>query len=157
MLLSTSCFFFIMRKQQRYLQLSAEHHSYLTKLLAKGTLNARVARRASALLGLHQDTDLKTLAASFGVVYQTVGSWRDQYFQSGLDFLTDKPRPGRPNFFDGVDRAKITSLACSEAPAGRAKWSLRLLADKAVELELVEQISYCKVREILKKTNSSRT
>lgn len=142
-----------MRKQLRYLQLSDEHHSYLTNLLAKGTINARVARRASALLGLHQGTELKKLADSSGVVYQTVASWRDQYFESGLDFLHDKPRPGRPNFFDGIDRAKITSLACSEAPAGRAKWSLRLLADKAVELELVEHISYCKVREILKKTN----
>ena len=146
-----------MRKQQRYLQLSDEHLSYLTNLLAKGTLNARVARRASALLGLHQGTDLKKLAASSGVVYQTVASWRNRYFESGLDFLHDQPRPGRPDFFDGLARAKITSLACSEAPAGRAKWSLPLLAEKAVELELVEQISYCQVREILKKTNSSRT
>jgi transposase len=142
-----------MRKQQQFLQLSQEHHSYLTNLLAKGTLNARVARRASALLQLHQGSELNKIAGSLGVVYQTVAAWRDQYFESGLDFLSDKPRPGRPVFFDGIDRAKITSLACSEAPAGHAKWSLRLLAEKAVELALVEEISYSKVRAILKKTN----
>jgi len=142
-----------MRKQQQYLQLRVEDHSYLTNVLAKGTLNARVARRASALLQLHQGGDLNKIAAALGVVYQTVADWRDKYFEMGLDFLQDKPRPGRPNFIDGIDRAKITSLACSDAPDGYAKWNLRLLADKAVELNLVEQISYSKVREILKKTN----
>ena len=142
-----------MRKQQLYLQLSEDHHSYLTNLLAKGTLNARVARRASALLQLHQGLELNKIASNLGVVYQTVSDWRDKYFQSGVDFLEDKPRTGRPSFFDGVDRAKISSLACSDAPTGHAQWSLRLLADKAVELELVERISYSKVREILKKTS----
>lgn len=145
-----------MRKQQRYLQLSDEHHSYLTNFLAKGNVNVRAARRASALLQLHQGTDLNKIAATLGVVYQTVADWRNKYFESGLDFLQDKSRPGRPIFFDGIDSAKITSLACSDAPQGHAKWSLRLLADKAVELQLVEQISYSKVREILKKTSYSR-
>ena len=60
---------------------------------------------------------------------------------------------GRPITFDGVTRAKITALACSETPTGHAHWSLRLIADKAVELELVEQISKSKVRSILKKTS----
>ena len=145
-----------MRKQQQYLQLSEEHHSYLTNLLAKGTINARVARRASALLQLHQGLGLNKISTSLGVVYQTIAEWRDKYLKSGLTFLTDQPRPGRPNFFDGLERAQITSLACSETPSGYAKWSLRLLADKAVELKLVEQISPSKVREILKKTRSSR-
>lgn len=142
-----------MRKQHRYLQLSEEDQSYLTSILAKGTLQARVARRASALLQLHQGLELDKIAASLGVVRQTVADWRDKYFQNGLDFLTDKTRTGRPVVFDGIERAKITALACSESPAGRAKWSLRLLADKAVELALVEAISYSKVRQILKKMN----
>lgn len=141
-----------MRKQHQFLQLSEEHRRSLTTILAKGTLNARVARRASALLQLHQGLELKKIAANLGVVYQTIASWRDKYFQSRLDFLLDKPRVGRPPFFDGLERAKITALACSDVPEGHAKWSLRLLADKAVELSLVEQISPSKVREILKKT-----
>lgn len=142
-----------MRKQRQYLQLSDEHHRFLTTFLAKGMLNARVARRVSALLQLHQGLDLNKIAASLGVVYQTVAEWRDKYFQNGLDFLTDKKRPGRPVKFDGEERAKITALACSQAPQGRGRWTLQLLADKAVELELVESISPSKVEEILKKTN----
>jgi len=67
--------------------------------------------------------------------------------------LIDEPRTGRPIRIDGTMRAKITALACSETPDGRAKWSLQLLADKAVELELVETISPSKVRQILKKTS----
>lgn len=140
-----------MRKQRQYLQLTDEHHSYLTNLLTKGMLNARVARRVSGLLQLYQGAELNKIATSLGVVYQTVAEWRDKYYATGLDFLTDQKRPGRPLKFNGEERAKITALACSETPAGRAKWSLQLLADKAVELELVESISPSKVEEILKK------
>ena len=57
---------------------------------------------------------------------------------------------------DGQQRAKITALACSEPPEGYGQWSLRLLADKAVELGYVEEISHTAVRKILKKTNSNR-
>ncbi len=142
-----------MRRQQHYLQLTDEHHSYLTKVLSKGSLNARVARRATALLWLHQGLELNKIAASLGIVYQTVADWRDKYFENGLDFLTDKKRSGRPRFFAGEVRAKVTALACSDTPDGRAKWSLRLLADKMVELQLCESISHTQVQHILKKTS----
>jgi len=69
--------------------------------------------------------------------------------------LNDKPRPGRPIGLSGEDRAKITALACSDPPAGYARWSLRLLADKVVELEIVESISFKQVGNILKKMNCS--
>ena len=83
--------------------------------------------------------------------------WATNYKTSGLSFLNDKPRSGRPIKFDGKDRAKITALACSEAPDGHAQWSLRLLADRLVELEMVETISYCSVGLILKKMNFNHT
>ena len=143
----------MMRKQQRFLQLSDEHHSYLTTLLTKGTLNARVARRASALLQLHQGADLNKIAAVLGVVYQTIADWRDKYFENGLDFLSDKARTGRPPVFDGDVRAKVTALACSDTPDGRAHWSLRLLADKMIELDYCHSISHSQVQKILKKTS----
>ncbi len=136
-----------------HLQLSEQHFDSLTTLLAKGSLKARVARRASALLQLHRGATLEAVAQSLGVVYQSVADWRDKYLENGLDFLQDRPRTGRPIVFDGTERAKLTALACSEVPVGYAKWSLRLLADKAVQLELVEQVSYSKVRQILKKTS----
>lgn len=142
-----------MKKQQKFLQLTAEHNSYLTSLMTKGSLNVRVARRISGLLQLNQGFNLNRIAKALGVAYQTVAVWRNRYRSNGLDFLQDKKRPGRPIVFDGEQRAKVTALACSETPDGRAKWSLQLLADKAVELELVETISPSKVRELLKKMN----
>ncbi len=142
-----------MKKQQEFLQLTAEHHSYLTSLMTKGSLNVRVARRISGLLQLNQGLNLNRIAKSLGVTYQTVAVWRNKYRSNGLDFLRDKARSGRPIVFDGEQRAKVTALACSDTPDGRAKWSLQLLADKAVELKLVESISPSKVREVLKKTN----
>ena len=142
-----------MKKQQELLQLTAEDNSYLTNLMSKGSLNGRVARRISGLLQLNQGLNLNRIAESLGVAYQTVAVWRNKYRATGLDFLQDKQRLGRPLVFDGEQRAKVTALACSETPAGRAQWSLQLLADKAVELELVETISPSKVRELLKKMN----
>jgi len=69
-----------------------------------------------------------------------------------------RPRPSRqvhPRKLDGVQEAHLVALACSPAPKGRARWSLRLLADKLVELEVVDDVSYETVRQTLKKTNSS--
>lgn len=80
-----------------------------------------------------------------------------KYLTNGLDFLCDQPRSGRPVAIDGEQRAKIIAPACSDTPLGRAKWSLRLLAEKIVELEFCEEISHTQVSKILKKTNYSRT
>ena len=80
-----------------------------------------------------------------------------RYREGDIDnALNEKQRPGAPRTFDGKAKAKITALACSTPPEGTARWSLRLLADKAVELNIVEDISYWSIREILKKTNLNR-
>ena len=71
--------------------------------------------------------------------------------------LNEKRRPGAPRKFKGRDKAKITALACSTPPEGHSRWSLNLLADKAVELKIVDEISHISVHRILKKTNSNRT
>jgi len=144
-----------MKKQ--HLTLSETHYNYLTELLSKGQTKARVIRRATALLQLHQGATLQKTAETLGVNYNTVSVWRNNYLGGGLDFLADLPRSGRPITFDGEQRAKITALACSDTPDGRAKWSLQLLADKAVELEFCQSISPSKVREMLKKTLFNRT
>jgi hypothetical protein len=76
--------------------------------------------------------------------------------QEGLEAASfDKPRSGKPPTIDGTQRAKITALACSPAPIGHARWTLRLLADKAVQLGFVDTISHNAVKGILKKTASS--
>jgi hypothetical protein len=73
----------------------------------------------------------------------------------GLKCLDDAPRSGRPTVFDGVQRAKISALATSDVPQGYARWSLRLLAEKAVESGICDDVSYTFVGDVLKKTNSS--
>lgn len=139
--------------KKEHLKLTETDHQYLTAISSKGQIKARVLRRAMALLQLNQGATLQKVAETLGIDDNTVALWRNKYLQDGLNFLTDLPRSGRPIVFDGEDRAKITALACSDTPDGRAKWSLQLLADKAVELELVETISPSKVRQMLKKTN----
>jgi transposase len=144
-----------MKKQ--HLTLSETDERYLREFISKGQARARVVRRAMALLQLHQGSTLQAVAETLQVEHWTVSRWRNHYRTSGLEFLQDKARSGRPPAIDGAQRAQITALACSETPAGRAKWSLRLLAEKVVELEFCESISHTQVGTILKKTNFSRT
>ena len=136
---------------KQHVILSETDKQFLEELLSKGSLKVRKQKRATALLELNRGKTLVSVCETLGVSYPTVLSWRDAYQQSGLLSLDDKPRSGRPIEISGEQRAKITALACSEAPEGHAKWSLRLLADKAVELEFCEHISYGHVRKILKK------
>lgn len=97
------------------------------------------------------------VATTVAVTQQTASTWAKKYQETDLAMLTDKPRPDRPTIIDGLQRAKITALACSDPPEGYARWSLRLLAEKAIELEYVEAISYGEVRRTLRKSNSSPT
>jgi len=143
-----------MKKQ--HLKLTEADERYLTEFISKGQAKARVVRRAAALLQLNQGATIQAVAETLKAEHWTVSRWRNSYLESGLDFLQDKWRVGRPIKIDGEQRAKITALACSETPAGRAKWSLRLLADKIIELQMCENISHTEVGKILKKTNYSR-
>jgi putative transposase len=147
----------ILNMTQHSFQLSPADKASLIRLLRKGSLETKVFKRATALLELDRGQPLTGIAATLNVTYKTVGNWRDSYTAQGLAMLSDKPRSGRPLKIDGVQRAHITALACSTPPEGHSRWSLRLLADKAVELDLVEAISHDHVGTILKKTNSSRT
>jgi putative transposase len=89
---------------------------------------------------------------------QTIFNIKRRFLSQGLDAaLYDRPRSGKPPKINGTARARITALACSKAPAGHARWTLRLLADKAVEFGFCESISHETVKEVLKKTGSSHT
>jgi transposase len=142
---------------KQHITLRDDDRATLERLLSAGTLSARKFKRATGLLELDRGKTLQDVAATLHVHYTTVATWRDAYTASGLDCLEEAPRSGRPVEIDGTLRAKMTALACSDAPEGHARWSLRLLADKAVESGLCEHLSHTLVRDILKKTNSSRT
>jgi len=140
-----------MKKQ--HVQLSDADRAYLEALISKGELSAKIYRRALGLLELDRGQTYTAVSKILKVTIPTLSGWAAKYQEGGLQALQDQPREGRPIEIDGEQRAKITALACSEPPEGYARWSLRLLADKAVELEYCEHISHTEVREILKKTN----
>src|SRR5688500_1385259 len=108
---------------KQHIILSDDDRLTLERLLSHGTLSARKFKRATALLELDRGKTLVEVAATLQVTYPTVSAWRDGYTATGLSCLDDAPRSGRPIEVDGHQRAKITALACSDAPEGHARWS----------------------------------
>jgi transposase len=142
-----------MGRQKVYrVELSEEQQKRLETLGNKGINKARVIKRGQILLMAHHARSDEAIGEALNISVQTVKSIRKKFAKGGLEAaLYDAARPGRPYKFDGKDRAAITSLACSKAPKGYAKWSVRLIADKAVELNIVEGIAWSTVHYILKK------
>lgn len=137
--------------------LTATDRTYLINLLSRGTLPVKTFKRATALLEVNRGKTQVAVAQTLGVCYQSVNNWCREYKTKGLKMLEDAPRSGRPVEIDGGERAKITALACSTPPEGHARWSLRLLADRVVELGYCDHLSHNHAGKILKKTNSSHT
>jgi len=137
---------------KHHLTLSDTDRATLERLLSHGTLTARKFKRATALLELDRRKTLREVARTLQVTYPTVAAWRDGYNATGLTCLDDAPRAGRPIEIDGTQRAKITALACSDAPEGHDRWTLRLLAEKVVEAGLCDHLSHTFVGNVLKKT-----
>lgn len=135
------------------MRLSTAERNYLQELVCKNSLSVKVYKRSQALLALDQGQSIQAVATQVQVSYPTVSSWRNGYKESGLSMLYDKHRSGRPIEIDGGQRAKITALACSSAPEGHSRWSLRLLADKVVELAYCPHLSATYVGKLLKKTS----
>jgi transposase len=135
-----------------HLQLSESERIGLERLVAKGEMKVRELKRALALLALERGESLERVAAHQQVTNTTVAAWRDRFKREGLQGLHDHARSGRPVQIDGSQRAKVTALACREAPEGHGRWTLRLLAEKIVELDYCESISHTQVAQILKKT-----
>ncbi len=143
-----------MARQTEYIQLSKEEHAFLKTLFSGGNGSNRKHNRARILDLLAKQTPPPKIAHLLGCSLMTVYHIKRRFLAEGVESaLSEKPRSGKPISISGEARARITALACSDAPEGHARWTLRLLADKAVELELVEAISHNHVRQILKKTS----
>src|SRR4051794_6776299 len=152
--------------QKRYLvTLTAEERRDLAKLVSAGRRSARTLTRARILLKADQADggpawDDAAIAEALGCGHRTVERVRQRFVERGPDAaLAHKPqdRPSRERKFDGAAEARLIALACSEPPKGRARWTLKLLADRLVELEVFEAVSDETVRRVLKKTSLSRT
>jgi putative transposase len=142
-------------------KLSADERTYLDRMIRAGSAPARVQARARILLladrsqGGHMSDD--EVAQVLRVHPRTVYNTRRRYRQEGLDSaLYEKPRPGQPPKITGDVEAALIVLACSDPPDGCDRWTLNLLANKLIELELVESISPVAVYKRLKKTLYSR-
>jgi putative transposase len=142
-----------MKKQ--HVKLTAEDNLSLQKLLSKGKLKVRVQKRATALQMLDKGMSYQEVKGYINVSHISLSKWAKRYQSEGLEMLYDKPRSGRPIGLSGEERAKVTALACTVPPEGYARWSLRLLSDRLVELDIVDSISHTEVGRILKKMNFS--
>jgi len=144
--------------------LSQTERDDLKRLIAAGTAPARKLTHARILLKADQSPEGPSwvderVAEAVETSQPTVSRVRKQYFEEGVEAAINRRAPNRlyHRKLDGEQEARLVALACGEPPEGRARWSLRLLADKLVELEIVEEVSYQTVRRTLKKTNSSPT
>ena len=147
-----------MTRKAQPVTLSSNETRSLKNILTRGTTSARTLSRARILDLLHRRQQPADIATVLQVTPQTVYNVKRRYLAGGLQVaLFDQPRSGRPIEIDGKQRAHITALACSTPPEGRARWTLRLLADKVVELGHCPRLSHTAARQILKKTNFDRT
>ena len=125
----------------------------MTKILSRGKSSAREQTRARILDLLYRKEHPLEIAKVLKISPATVYNVQGRYLAEGLEAaLQDKPRSGKPPTITGEQKARLTALACSDAPEGHARWTLRLLADKSVEQGFVETISHMEVGRILKKT-----
>ena len=149
-----------MSQKSHKVRLNKKERKYLQAIVQTGADKARKITRCRVLLladGPKSKTD-EQISDSLDVCLATVFNIRRRYCRDGLEAaINERPRSGQPPKFNGKPAARITAIACSTPPDGRARWSLRLLADRVIELDIVESISHQSVSNILKKTNSSRT
>jgi len=143
-------------------ELTTEERSQLNAVVQADRMAAYKRRHAQMLLAVDQgvagpamkDADV---AAAFGCTPKTVERLRQRCVEHGLDAALEHGNRGtrRARRLDGRAEAHLIALACSQPPAGRNRWSLRLLADEMVALGHVEECSHMTVKRVLKKTNSS--
>ena len=137
-------------------RLNEEEREKLIGYLRRGKSSARSLTRARILLLADEGRDDEEMAGALKVSKSTSNRIRKRYCEGGLEFaLHEKARSGAPPKIYNRIEAKLTLIACSEPPDGRSQWTVRLLADKLVEMEVVESISHMSVQRLLKKMKLS--
>jgi transposase len=145
--------------------LTKEERKELESMTRRGKTHARRFIHARALLLCDAGADgpawnVSDVATALGVTSRAIEHLKKRFVEDGLEAaLERKPRekPPREVTFDGAFEARLIALACSDAPDGRRRWTVRLLADKAVELSFAASVSHMTVQRVLKKTNLSLT
>jgi putative transposase len=144
-----------MNRKYPAITLSEEERSELDQIIHTGVHAARTIKRARVLLLLDEKIlSHEAIADECGYATLTIYNIEQKYRHGGIAAsIYDKPRPGQVPKFSPDDAARITALACSEAPDGRVRWTLRLLADKVVELHICDSVAPATIGAVLKKTS----
>ena len=134
--------------------LSEEERGRLQTLIRGGRSRARTITRARVLLKADEGLCDDAIASALSIGSATVGRVRQRFVERGMEqALREQPRPGQARKLSGKQEAHLIAVACATPPEGRARWTLRLLAGKVVELGFASSISPETVRQVLKKTN----
>ena len=143
-----------MPRKKYIINLNENEREQLLEMTCKGELKVRKFKRAMILLKADEGLRDPQIMAALNVSRPTVERIRKRFVTGGLDrALNEDPRPGQRRKLDGRSEAQLIAIACTQPPAGHDHWAMRLLANKLVELEIVESISHETVRQTLKKTN----
>lgn len=135
-------------------KLEADERHHLIELTSKGEIGARKMKRAQILLKADEGLKDEGIVSALNTSRPTVERIRKRFVEGNLEkALNDDPHPGGKIKLDGRAEAQLIALACSDAPDGHERWTLRLLAEKLVELQVVDTISHEAVRQRLKKMN----
>ena len=146
-----------MPKQSQPVKLQSEEVAYLERYVSQGKRSARAIKRAHLLLHRHAGKSPQESAELAGVSLSTVYYVCHRYHAEGVEAaLTERARSGQPRKLNLHHEAALTVLACSEPPDGHARWSVRLLHDKAIEVGIVEDVGRDTIRLFLKKMLSNR-
>ena len=138
-------------------ELTPSQRSTLVEVSRRGKPLARTLKRALALLKADEGLSDREAAVAVSMSAATVARTRRRFAEEGLEAaINDRPRPGRERKLNGRQEAHLVAVVCSSPPEGHVNWTLHLLADKVVAMEFAGSISLETVRQILKKTNSSR-
>lgn len=137
------------------IKLPEQDKAILQKYVSQGQRSAREINRARILLLANDGLTINEIEQVLGVSLATICNVRNNYNQQAhdhiLEVIQDKPRSGRPIKLDSRVEASVSMIACSQPPEGTARWTLQLIADKLVQLDVVESISHESVRQLLKK------
>jgi len=146
-----------MPKQSQPVKLQSEEVAYLERYVSQGKRSARAIKRAHLLLHRHAGKSPQESAELAGVSLSTVYYVCHRYHAEGVEAaLTERARSGQPRKLNLHHEVALTVLACSEPPDGHARWSVRLLHDKAIEVGIVEDVGRDTIRLFLKKMLSNR-
>jgi transposase len=136
--------------------LTDEERARLVGLTRKGTASARMVRRAQTLLLADEGRTDEAIASALHIGASTVERTRRRCVEEGPDAaLAERPRPGARPKLGSKERAFVVALACTRPPEGRKRWTMQLLADRVVELQVVPDITDEAIRRLLKRTGSS--